>query len=387
MKRAWSKQEVVEALRARQKLGQRPQKAYLTDPCLYYAAQTHFGSWQQALAAVGIFVKPQRRWSKQRVLDAIRQRYRGEKPARTGRRDTGLVGAARKHFGTWSAAVEAAGMPPVSRRQWTKQRVIDALRARQREGQSLINISKRDASLYLAGKYHFGTWANALAAAGISPTRQSWTQQRVVEVLRAYLDKNTPLAEIWKDRPLAAATGVYWGSRHSALEAAGLKLAPKQLWSKEKVIAALRLRHEQRLPMTKLRQEDRGLLMAANSHFGGMCKAMQAAGLEPLSQRWSKQRVIDELREWDRRSGDRRCKSLGAAATRYFGSVRQAMLAAGIDPDCRQWSQTRIVAALQDRYVRGKSLRRVDCEDRSLRLAVKNHFGSWAKALEAAGLG
>ena len=87
------------------------------DSGLVHAVQRHYGSWPGAFEDIGIPLNypAKKRWSKEKVIAAVRERKQ-----KTGnlqslqykiveRENQSLIGAARIHFGTWQAAVEAAG--------------------------------------------------------------------------------------------------------------------------------------------------------------------------------------------------------------------------------------------------------------------------------------
>ena len=86
--------------------------------------------------------------------------------------DPELHELACEHFGTWDTALEYAGidlaakLPP---RQWDPQKVIEALRERQRQGLPMKGFGKADQALSKACYRYFGSITKALEAAGISP--------------------------------------------------------------------------------------------------------------------------------------------------------------------------------------------------------------------------
>ena len=80
--------------------------------------------------------------------------------------------AAKRHFGSWAAAVEAAGLiekipikPPLQR--WSQTRVIAELRAWYDSGHRLAEVSTKYQALFNAAKTHFGTWNAATKAAEV----------------------------------------------------------------------------------------------------------------------------------------------------------------------------------------------------------------------------
>jgi len=130
---------------------------------------------------------------------------------------------------------------------------------------------------------------------------------------------------------------------------------------------------------------------AALTHFGGWGNAIRAAGFQPPPrERWSKKRVLERLHAWHEHCGASNLRdvdpNLSAAAARMFGSYHAALEAAGIEPPTRYWTDARVLAAIQDRYIAGNPLHIEGLGDLRLSQAAKRLFGSWQAAVEAAGL-
>ena len=89
-----------------------------TDPCLAAAAVRpgHFGSWRAALSAAGLDydrIRRYRQWSREGVLRAVCHRHaRGQalNVAALEPGETALLTAARRRFGSWERALAAAGL-------------------------------------------------------------------------------------------------------------------------------------------------------------------------------------------------------------------------------------------------------------------------------------
>ena len=107
--------------------------------------------------------------------------------------------------------------------------MIDAILHRRALGLdlSLSVTGKEDSGLFGAAVNHFGTWHNALQAAGIEArVRQRWSEEKVVERLREHA-VTIPLKNICKIDPnLARAAVRRFGSMDKAMEAAGLTSKP-----------------------------------------------------------------------------------------------------------------------------------------------------------------
>ncbi len=136
---------------------------------LYAAALRFFGTWGAAIEQAGFNYgdEKQAALSADEVLDRIRKLAVTEgKALRAGEHPIVAAGA-RRHFGGWKAAFEAAGCAPPETLTWTKDAVIAAIRDDVAKGQPVnsARIMRRNANLYVAGRRRFGTWAAALIAA------------------------------------------------------------------------------------------------------------------------------------------------------------------------------------------------------------------------------
>jgi hypothetical protein len=152
------------------------------DPELYDAARRHFGGWKRALRAAGIDLKhaglrtQPRRLDKRAIIAALQDRHRQGRSLRccdVWREDRGLATAAKHAFSSWWRALVAAGVPPDTcpaqgrRPRWDRQALIEAIRARQHDGQRMRYVDHP--ALASAARRHFGSWAEALKAAAIDP--------------------------------------------------------------------------------------------------------------------------------------------------------------------------------------------------------------------------
>ena len=98
----------------------------------------HFDSWPQALEAAGL--RPHRRsWTREAVIEALQAwaREHGRAPLETEWRRSGLehppAGTVKNVFGSWSAALRAAGLQPARHGAWTEAEVLAGLRAFERD--------------------------------------------------------------------------------------------------------------------------------------------------------------------------------------------------------------------------------------------------------------
>jgi hypothetical protein len=129
---------------------------------------------------------PQRRWSRELILDRIRElRHQGSDltPSQVGAQHGALVSAAERYFGNWSAAVRAAGVDyeqvrASGRRRrserirvWSRDRIVAEIRRLHGAGEDLswAMMERKHQPLCAAAvkRCYFGSWAAALAAAGV----------------------------------------------------------------------------------------------------------------------------------------------------------------------------------------------------------------------------
>jgi hypothetical protein len=149
-----------------------------------------FGSWCNALVAAGINPEsicrdPQ--WDRSKIIEAILLRVvRGEALGSTTVRPRTLKSAAVREFGSWSAALAAAGLEPahyVRKRApchkkgekggWSKERVRKAILQRHVLGLPLYgnSVLRDDRPLFSAGRTWFKSWSRALVYAGFDPAK------------------------------------------------------------------------------------------------------------------------------------------------------------------------------------------------------------------------
>jgi hypothetical protein len=167
------------------------------DAALWHAAHLFFGSWHRALEAAGFdplkvhaeILNPGRYPDRKSVIQELLRRQAEGLPLAArhviteGTRDSALVVSARQQFGSWLTALKAAGIPRPKRRfsltgPIPRYRDADAvrrgIRARRRAGLPLNNaaVSKgalRDLPLMNKAYEFFGSWPDALRAAGLDP--------------------------------------------------------------------------------------------------------------------------------------------------------------------------------------------------------------------------
>jgi len=117
----WTRQSLAERIRALHVGGGDLSITALrkASPAILSAAQYLFGGYAHAVRAAGIDYESVRRhhyrWTRQEVIDRLRARHRPDGSLRPGVKDPenwGLYHAAAKFFGTYDGALVAAGIDP-----------------------------------------------------------------------------------------------------------------------------------------------------------------------------------------------------------------------------------------------------------------------------------
>jgi len=178
---------IVKQIQERQETGQEvnPATVKRESVALYERARRFFDGWDEALLAAGIDPAEVRlrekyeSWTSKKVLERIKQRHSsGEslKYAVVSQETRKLVEAAKRYFGSWYSAVSKAGFVDpreIIEANSLKKKVLEEILERRRAGKSLESKAARcDNELFhSAAKRYFGSWLNALSAAGIDPEK------------------------------------------------------------------------------------------------------------------------------------------------------------------------------------------------------------------------
>lgn len=215
----WTPERVRREIRRRSRRGEALNSKTIVEsaPQLVLAARRFFLSWDGALKAAGLDADKIRRrlaWTRERILGQIRELARTGAPlnhAARHRRGDGLVAAARREFGSWDLALEAAGIDPESvrlTRRWTPPRILEAIR-RMNPVPIGAEVQRRDPALFDAARRRWKTWAAAVAAAGRpfpAEARVRWT----VPVIVAEIRRLSQSGESLKARDISAHRGSLW---------------------------------------------------------------------------------------------------------------------------------------------------------------------------------
>jgi hypothetical protein len=191
-------------------------------------------------------------------------------------------------FGNWDKALRAAGFDPDKTRMsqfWDPQKIIEKLKNMRDRNLPLYAryMLKNHAALFSSSRREFGSWNNALRAAGITkqvPTTLHKSRLGTLRSLRDVIEKSSKAAI---PPALKSQAVYYFGSLRNAL--AALKTDERLLsgWSKQKIIATLlrMQRAKESLSSWKARCEVPALASAARAYFGSWRNALHAAGIDP----------------------------------------------------------------------------------------------------------
>lgn len=187
-------------------------------------------------------------------------------------------------------------------------------------------------------------------------------------------------------------------------------IAPYMVWTKHSIIAKLKHLHKSRadLSYNALARSQQPLVSAAAYHFGSYRQAIQKAGIQYRDvlrrPRWTKAGIVKLIKQGKRKSLDlhwsavtRRRDDLGRAAfaslqPRLFGSWDRALHAAGLDAEdisrYRRWDRNTILFELKQlsRDEQPMNSGAVQKSAPGLHAAAVRHFGNYDSALMAAKL-
>lgn len=145
----------------------------------------------------------------------------------------------RRLSGTWSTAIRQAGLAPqtAARARWTSEAIIHALRqwADLHGPPTSADWSKRGPGrpTHALVIRTFGSWEAALHAAGLQPPpTERWSAADTINAIRSWaqINQRPPRALDWKhaapDHPNRVHVWKTFGSWNAALQAAGLAIPP-----------------------------------------------------------------------------------------------------------------------------------------------------------------
>jgi len=274
---------------------------------------------------------------------------------------------------------------------------------RVRSGQSVAS-SQVPSALYTAARKHWGSWARAIEAAGldyatIRRVRPAWTRPEIISELRRLRERYPMMTRselVWRN--VGDVSVREFGTLDRALAAAGLRDWPRRLkrrigvTSRAALRKALRSLERQGVPLRAKNVADRDPRLLRTIHRtvpGPWHEVLEVLGFDDPSPRWDRERVEAELRRvhaMGQSLNARRNAKLAERARYYFGSLAAAAKAIGatIRPHRRR-SRRDVIAELQA-LGQGVPFVAVRRAGPALASAARKHFGSWRLACKAAGV-
>jgi hypothetical protein len=175
----WSKEEVMRVIGELSRGGKQLNSGHIARnyPALAYAGRKFYGSWESAIKAAGLNYESIRRkcfWSKPKIVAQIRQLKAAGVQLNVSAAEKshgGLVGAASVYYGSWRAAIKAAGLDYTKikrQKEWSKAEIASEIKRMKATGLELgttIPVRKRYRTLHAAAVRYYGSWAEAMKAA------------------------------------------------------------------------------------------------------------------------------------------------------------------------------------------------------------------------------
>jgi len=237
------------------------------------------------------------KWTRERILDAIHARHARGRSLASGvvhREGAGLYQASQRLFGSWREALEAAGAPGPQGRgrpcKWSREGILEKIRkeAREHPGSWRMNLLRRTGAIYAAGVREFGTWGAALEAAGIDPSRGTkWTRESAARAIRRrWRETGSSARSIARgERGLLFACQRIFGGWRGAAEAAGIPRPPRggkrRYWTRERIFGEMRREAGERPGRWRshIQVRRRSIYKAARQLFGSWGEAICQSGL------------------------------------------------------------------------------------------------------------
>jgi hypothetical protein len=244
-------------------------------------------------------------------------------------------------------------------------------------------------------------------------TYRRWTDEKIIEELKALHGHGIQMSVKGigaVDPPLLQSAIGHFGTLRKALKAAGVPWSKRRIWDEERVVAEIRRLHEENadLSASRIAYSNTGLHQAAIKHCGSWNRAMSLAGIAPKEysrnlkgpkQRWTKENVIDRLKELNGQGVEMSVKGIGTAdsklylaARKHFGDIGAALERAGlklVDPPPRsRWTRDKVIAEIGRLSASGEDLSYgvMIHNHPELSRAARKYFGPWSEALKEVGI-
>ena len=194
-----------------------------------------------------------------------------------------------------------------------------------------------------------------------------------------------------------------FGKVSTAFHEIGLDAETRQKWNHGKVIAVLKERDAAGKSLSSLdvKREDNKLWSAVKEHFRTWDQGLKAAGFNPAEIKkrfnFTDEQILKMAEKAAQETGELNTSNMKAVSSNFpnllrsrFGSIQKVadILGVAYERKQEQWTAERVIERIRERHENGQplSVREILKEASRIHYAAKMFFGTWAKALRAAGL-
>lgn len=247
-------------------------------------------------------------------------------------RHADLYTAALRLYPSWDAALREAGLSPETirrRRVWKEGELIATMKKAAASGELRAGAQFRrsHSGMVQAAVLRWGSWSAALEVAGLQPLRPPpvrWTRPEIARRIhqRAKRGQSLLAAEVHSHAPALrnAAERLFKKAWPEVIRQLGYDYEGRERWSKPKIVKELQRlnRRGGKLNVQSVRSISLALAQAAVRHFETWAEALRAAGIDPSAIR---------LRHWTQEELRRLFRNLhraGRLSRRALRSVRRS---------------------------------------------------------------
>jgi DNA-binding Xre family transcriptional regulator len=260
-----------------------------------------------------------KRWNPELVIEAIKRRAMSGQSlgySATVADDESLTGAARRYFGSWDAAVTAAGydineykykLRDERVERWDREKVLREVREYAQSGGNLSAgyVRSHKSKLYSAAVTYCGSWRQALEANGINydevKLRDEWSPDRVIETIQKAHKEGADLSDQTINalrHDLYGAAYTHFGSWRAAVEASGIlpdEVRRTRAWDRERIIEFVNRCFKAGITLNQM--VEAGLIHKNNilDHFTTVKDFYQVAGIETTPDSTQVQSRLDQI--------------------------------------------------------------------------------------------
>lgn len=280
--------------------------AFAARPALVSAGTYYFYSWRNAVTAAGfdyLKMRRQEEWSKDRIVKLLRlarQRKDDFSHNEFERNHFRLFHAAVNHFGSWGEALRQVGVDYRKVRkfnEWDRRIIVREIKRLRKKGVDLslrAMHEKGNGAVVSASQHHFGSWRNAIQAAGLDYQtickREKWSPDRILRIIRQLHRQGQDVS--WSARMKAGQLKMvvmgahYFGSWGAAVSKAGVdyeKVRKHRRWSSQLVVSEIKRLKRQGLNLSYRGLVEAGyhsLVYAGGFYFPNWGAAIKSAGLD-----------------------------------------------------------------------------------------------------------